>query len=70
MVCTHQILDRITQIIPPLETVSHLQHLVPVVDDMCQCKNGVVDGIEILGHYNGITRISIQVFGSRHLCGV
>ena len=33
----------------PLETCNRLlQHLVPIVDDMCRWKNGVVDEIKIL----------------------
>ena len=44
----------------PLETVSRLlQHLVPVVDDMIQRKNGVVDEIEILEVFKDITMVGL-----------
>lgn len=44
----------------PLETVNRLlQHLVPVVDDMCQRKNGVVDEIEILEVFKDITMVGL-----------
>jgi len=44
----------------PLETVSRLlQHLVPVVDDMCQRKNGVVDEKEILEVFKDITMVGL-----------
>eukprot|EP00569_Conticribra_weissflogii_P012647 CAMPEP_0171376594 /NCGR_PEP_ID=MMETSP0879-20121228/19043_1 /TAXON_ID=67004 /ORGANISM="Thalassiosira weissflogii, Strain CCMP1336" /LENGTH=892 /DNA_ID=CAMNT_0011886475 /DNA_START=25 /DNA_END=2703 /DNA_ORIENTATION=+ len=44
----------------PLETVSRLlQHLVPVVDDMCDRKNGVVDEIEILEVFKDITMVGL-----------
>lgn len=43
-----------------LETVNRLlQHLVPVVDDMCQRKNGVVDEIEILEVFKDITMVGL-----------
>ena len=44
----------------PLETVNRLlQHLVPVVDDMCDRKNGVVDEIEILEVFKDITMVGL-----------
>lgn len=44
----------------PMETVNRLlQHLVPVVDDMCQRKNGVVDEIEILEVFKDITMVGL-----------
>ena len=44
----------------PLETVNRLlQHLVPVVDDMCERKNGVVDEIEILEVFKEITMVGL-----------
>ena len=44
----------------PLETVNRLlQHLVPVVDEMCQRKNGVVDEIEILEVFKDITMVGL-----------
>jgi len=44
----------------PLETVNRLlQHLVPVVDDMCRRKNGVVDEIEILEVFKDITMVGL-----------
>jgi hypothetical protein len=44
----------------PLETVNRLlQHLVPVVDDMCERKNGVVDEIEILEVFKDITMVGL-----------
>ena len=44
----------------PLETISRLlQHLVPVVDDMIQRKNGVVDEIEILDVFKDITMVGL-----------
>lgn len=43
-----------------IETVSRLlQHLVPVVDDMCEQKNGVVDEIEILEVFKDITMVGL-----------
>lgn len=44
----------------PLETVNRLlQHLVPVVDDMCERKNGVVDEVEILEVFKDITMVGL-----------
>ncbi|KAL9179792.1 hypothetical protein ACHAXT_007762 [Thalassiosira profunda] len=44
----------------PLETVNRLlQHLVPVVDDMCERKNGVVDELEILEVFKDITMVGL-----------
>eukprot|EP00580_Thalassiosira_gravida_P016902 CAMPEP_0201662456 /NCGR_PEP_ID=MMETSP0494-20130426/4532_1 /ASSEMBLY_ACC=CAM_ASM_000839 /TAXON_ID=420259 /ORGANISM="Thalassiosira gravida, Strain GMp14c1" /LENGTH=1029 /DNA_ID=CAMNT_0048140817 /DNA_START=180 /DNA_END=3269 /DNA_ORIENTATION=+ len=44
----------------PLETCNRLlQHLVPVVDDMCRRKNGVVDEIEILEVFKDITMVGL-----------
>ncbi|KAL7531551.1 hypothetical protein ACHAXR_006750, partial [Thalassiosira sp. AJA248-18] len=44
----------------PMETVNRLlQHLVPVVDEMCQRKNGVVDEIEILEVFKDITMVGL-----------
>ena len=44
----------------PMETVNRLlQHLVPVVDDMCERKNGVVDEVEILEVFKDITMVGL-----------
>lgn len=44
----------------PLETVNRLlQHLVPVVDDMCERQNGVVDETEILEVFKDITMVGL-----------
>jgi hypothetical protein len=44
----------------PLETVNRLlEHLVPVVDEMCERKNGVVDEIEILDVFKDITMVGL-----------
>jgi len=44
----------------PLETVNRLlQHLVPVVDEMCDCQNGVVDETEILEVFKDITMVGL-----------
>ena len=44
----------------PIETVNRLlQHLVPVVDEMCERKNGVVDEIEILEVFKDITMVGL-----------
>ena len=44
----------------PMETMNRLlQHLVPVVDDMCQRKNGVVDEVEILEVFKDITMVGL-----------
>ncbi|KAL7550976.1 hypothetical protein ACHAWF_014186 [Thalassiosira exigua] len=44
----------------PVETVNRLlQHLVPVVDDMCRHKNGVVDETEILEVFKDITMVGL-----------
>ena len=44
----------------PLETVNRLlSHLVPVVDDMCMRKNGVVDESEILEVFENITMVGL-----------
>jgi len=44
----------------PLETVTRLlQHLVPVVDEMCARKNGVVDEVEILEVLKDVTMVGL-----------
>mmetsp|Transcript_23829 Transcript_23829/g.34823 ORF Transcript_23829/g.34823 Transcript_23829/m.34823 type:complete len:848 (-) Transcript_23829:267-2810(-) len=44
----------------PLETVTRLlQHLVPVVDDLCARKNGVVDEVEILEVLKDVTMVGL-----------
>lgn len=44
----------------PMETINRLlQHLVPVVDDICERKNGVVDEIEILEVFKDITMVGL-----------
>mmetsp|Transcript_7122 Transcript_7122/g.14897 ORF Transcript_7122/g.14897 Transcript_7122/m.14897 type:complete len:865 (+) Transcript_7122:177-2771(+) len=44
----------------PLETVTRLlQHLVPVVDEMCARKNGVVDEAEILEMLQDVTMVGL-----------
>ena len=44
----------------PLETVTRLlQHLVPVVDDMCSRRNGVVDEKEILDMLSEVTMVGL-----------
>jgi len=44
----------------PLETVTRLlQHLVPVVDEMCTRKNGVVDEVEILDVLKDVTMVGL-----------
>lgn len=44
----------------PLETVTRLlQHLVPVVDEMCVRKNGVVDEVEILQVLKDVTMVGL-----------
>lgn len=44
----------------PLETVNRLlQHLVPVVDEMCARKNGVVDEVEILEVLRDVTMVGL-----------
>ncbi|KAL7488598.1 hypothetical protein ACHAW6_014187 [Cyclotella cf. meneghiniana] len=44
----------------PMETVNRLlQHLVPVVDEMCERKNGVVDEIEILEVFKEVTMVGL-----------
>jgi hypothetical protein len=44
----------------PMETMNRLlQHLVPVVDDMCQRRNGVVDEVEILEVLKDITMVGL-----------
>ena len=44
----------------PMETMNRLlQHLVPVVDEMCQRKNGVVDEVEILEVFKDITLVGL-----------
>ena len=44
----------------PLETVNRLlQHLVPVIDEMCDRENGVVDEVEILEVFKGITMVGL-----------
>ena len=44
----------------PIETVNRLlQHLVPIVDEMCERKNGVVDEIEILEVFKDITMVGL-----------
>ncbi|KAL7497097.1 hypothetical protein ACHAWT_007457 [Skeletonema menzelii] len=44
----------------PLETVNRLlQHLVPVVDDMCERQNGVVDETDILEVFKDITMVGL-----------
>jgi hypothetical protein len=43
-----------------METMNRLlQHLVPVVDEMCQRKNGVVDEVEILEVFKDITLVGL-----------
>ena len=44
----------------PLETINRLlQHLVPVIDEMCNRENGVVDEVEILEVFKGITMVGL-----------
>jgi len=44
----------------PLETVTRLlQHLVPVVDEMCNRKSGVVDEVEILEVLKDVTMVGL-----------
>ena len=44
----------------PLETINRLlQHLVPVIDEMCDRENGVVDEVEILEVFKGITMVGL-----------
>jgi len=44
----------------PLETVTRLlQHLVPVVDDLCAKRNGVVDESEILAVLKDVTMVGL-----------
>jgi hypothetical protein len=44
----------------PLETITRLlQHLVPVVDELCARKNGVVDEVEILEVLKDVTMVGL-----------
>mmetsp|Transcript_50305 Transcript_50305/g.58710 ORF Transcript_50305/g.58710 Transcript_50305/m.58710 type:complete len:850 (+) Transcript_50305:128-2677(+) len=44
----------------PLETVTRLlQHLVPVVDEMCVRKNGIVDEVEVLDVLKDVTMVGL-----------
>jgi len=43
-----------------LETITRLlQHLVPVVDELCARKNGVVDEVEILDVLKDVTMVGL-----------
>lgn len=44
----------------PMETVTRLlQHLIPVVDELCSQKNGVVDEVEILEVLKDVTMVGL-----------